>query len=323
MASQEKVYEVDLGLLKEEVRSGSKKGGNSTSSHQHDSTLREMLHDLGLLGEAKLEIDLGEDVELPEDIQIVARLLEDEEEGDEDELEVMDVDDEGDVESTETFDMPLDEVFEVDPKVLRTELHRIKRLVREAKSLADAKGGTDPMEASWGGKGNAKAGPKNQWGGKGSGKGNAFGGGSEKGDVYKVKLNSLKEMMRKEQRNNRALVSRLEEYRSAVETLREQLTDLNLFNAKLLYVNKLFQDKSVSPSKRRAMMESIDSAKSLREVKLIYKTLISSQKKDKQRLNESTHRTLGSSSRRVGRSSASNASSEVDRWAVLAGIKDK
>ena len=130
-------------------------------------------------------------------------------------------------------------------------------------------------------------------------------------------------MMRKERRNNRALVNRLKEYRGAVETLREQLTDLNLFNAKLLYVNKLFQDKSVSPTRRRSMMESIDSAKSLREVKLIYRTLTTSNNKNSKRLNESTKRTLGSSSRAVRRSSATTATTEVDRWAVLAGIKDK
>ena len=44
-------------------------------------------------------------------------------------------------------------------------------------------------------------------------------------------------MLRKEQEKNLALQEKLEKYRSAVETLREQLTDLNLFNAKLLYVN--------------------------------------------------------------------------------------
>jgi len=176
------------------------------------------------------------------------------------------------------------------------------------------------MESHFGGKGNAKAGSGNSFGGKAGKKGNAFGGGSEKGDVYKVKLNALAESLRKEQRKNRSLETRLDEYRGAIETLREQLTDLNLFNAKLLYVNKLFQDRSVPPAKRRTVMESIDSAKSLREVKLIYKTLTSTKQSSK-KLNESTARSLGSSSRSVGRSSAKATSTHSDRWATLAGIK--
>mgnify|MGYP001305972558 CR=1 FL=1 len=336
MASNEKIYEVDLSLLKEElsrtnlneVGDDEPEEADSDEAQNEEKELREMLSDLGLLQEDKIEIDLGEDVELPEDIQIVARLLADEEddlEGDlEIEDEVMDVEGDDD-EVIDDLDVSLDEVIEIDANVLKEELLRMKRLIREAKakSLADAKGGIDSKEASWGGSGHANAGLNHSYGGKGSGKGqNAFGGGTEKGDVYKVKLNSLKETLRKELRKNRTLETRLDEYRSAVETLREQLTDLNLFNAKLLYVNKLFQDKSVTPTRRRAMMESIDSAKSLREVKLIYKTLTGSPARGSKRLNESTKRTLGSSSRKVGRSSATSTNSEVDRWAILAGIKN-
>jgi len=335
MASNERIYEVDLGLLKEELSRGSlyevgdeepEEPDSDETDQSEEKQLKEMLRSLGLLNEDKIEIDLGEDVELPEDVQIVARLLQDEDEDLEADLElddeVMDVELDDDEVVEDDLDVSLDETFEINATVLKEELLRMKRLVREAKSLADAKGGTDSKEDSWGGKGNAKAGLKHAYGGKGSGKGNAFGGGTEKGDVYKVKLNALKETLRKELRKNRTLETRLDEYRSAVETLREQLTDLNLFNAKLLYVNKLFQDKSVTPTRRRSMMESIDGAKSLREVKLIYKTLTGSSARSSKRLNESTKRTLGSSSRRVGRSSATSSNSEVDRWAVLAGIKN-
>jgi hypothetical protein len=333
MRSNDKIYEVDLRLLKEEVAQASREEQDvhddmfESDDPEEEAGLREMLRSLGVLNEDKIEIDLGDEVELDPEIQIVARLLvdDDEEDGDlEIEDEVMDID-MGDEElEVEDEVESLDEVFDIDPIVLKEELKRIRKIVREAKSLADEKGGADAKEASWGGKGHANAGLKGgEWGGKGSGKGgNAFGGGSEKGDIYKVKLNSLKETLRKEQRKNRALMTRLSEYRGAVETLREQLTDLNLFNAKLLYVNKLFQDKSITPGKRRSMMESIDSAKSLREVKLIYKTLTSSPtNKKSRRLNESSARTLGSSSRAVGKSSATVASNEVDRWAILAGIK--
>ena len=350
MGLNETVYDVDLDLLREEMSSPKSKymdekahekdegygmeedmgekmfaDEGSEISDKDKKELKEMLVSLGLLKEDVIEIDLG-DLELPDDLMPVASVVreDDEEEGD---LEVMDAvedDEEGEESPLDGLDdadaEQLDEVIEIDPNVLRQELLRVRKLVREAKSLADAKGGVDSKESHFGGKGHANAGQKNQFGGKGSGKGNAFGGGSEKGDVYKVKLNALAEHLRKEQRRNRALEKRLDEYRGAVETLREQLTDLNLFNAKLLYVNKLFQDKSVAPGKRRSMMESIDAAKSLREVKLIYKTLTSA-KSDRSSLNESAARNLGSSSKSVGRSSATSANSEADRWATLAGIK--
>jgi hypothetical protein len=333
MASNEKVYEVDLALLREELdmeegrysmEEAEEEVEEAAHDAGHDDVVKEVLRDLGLLNEDKIEIDLGDDVELPEDIMLTARLVEDEDEGDDDlEVadEVMDVEeDEGEGEADDEAEVALDEVFEIDPDVLKEELNRIKRLVREAKSLADEKGGADSMEAHFGGSGHANAGQKHQFGGKSGKGGSAFGGGSESGDAHSVKINALAESLKKEQRKNRALQERLEEYRSAVETLREQLTDLNLFNAKLLYVNKLFQDKSVNPSRRKSMVESIDAAKSLREVKLIYKTLTSGNT-DAKRLNESTSRTLGSSSRPVGRSSATATNTEVDRWATLAGIK--
>lgn len=336
MASNEKVYEVDLALLREELEEGrysmeeaeeevEEAAHDAMEGAGHDDVVKEVLRDLGLLNEDKIEIDLGDDVELPEDVMLTARLVADEEADADADLEVadevMDVEeDDGDADEEADADAALDEVFEIDPNVLKEELNRIKRLVREAKSLADEKGGADSMEAHFGGAGHANAGQKHQFGGKAGKGGSAFGGGSESGDVHNVKINALAESLKKEQRKNRALQERLEEYRSAVETLREQLTDLNLFNAKLLYVNKLFQDKSVNPSRRKSMVESIDAAKSLREVKLIYKTLTSGNT-DAKRLNESTSRTLGSSSRPVGRSSATATNTEVDRWATLAGIK--
>ena len=103
------------------------------------------------------------------------------------------------------------------------------------------------------------------------------------------------------------------------------MTDLNLFNAKLLYVNKLLQNKDVSSSQKRSVVESIDRASSLKEVKLIYKTLTESFSKGGAGVLRESHvrRTLGSSSRMTSRASAETATAEVSRWATLAGIKEK
>ena len=125
-----------------------------------------------------------------------------------------------------------------------------------------------------------------------------------------------------EARKNQALKTKLAETDRANVTLREQLEEVNLFNAKLLYVNKLMQNRDLSPRQQRAIVESLDSAKSVREAKLLFTSLTESLKPKSGTVNEG--RILGSSSRstRSGSSPANlNESVEVDRWAILAGIK--
>jgi len=290
--------------------------------------LEEIMKSLGLeslLSEDKIEIDLG-DVELDPELQLIATLVADEEDegeeievGEEEEEEV-DMDEELPMDAPEE----LEEVFEIDERVLRSELARLRSRISEAKELVKIKGIKNDMAHSWGGKGDGKAGTKGAYGGTGKGGGDAWGGGTRGGDPLKVTLNKLSEAVKIERRKNRSLSKKLNEYRSAVETLREQLTDLNLFNAKLLYVNKLLQNKDIGSSQRRTVVESIDKAKSLREVRLVYKTLTESFRKASGGvLRESaTRRALGSSSSRTRRGSSQTASAEVNRWSVLAGIKE-
>jgi uncharacterized membrane protein YgcG len=342
-ANKDRLYEVDLDELAEmaaammaeedhdKVELEETEGGPDVEPQDEDDKLDEIMSILGLghLTEDKIEIDLG-DAELPDDIQLAARLVLD----DEDEEEV-EVEDDIEIEDEEEIELPdeggeledLDEVFDIDPEMLRSEIRRLKIGISEAKELAKLKGIKNDMADSWGGKGSSGTGVKGAYGGSGTGKAGvdgSYGGGKASGDPLKVTLNKLSEAVKNERRKNRSLANRLSEYRSAVETLREQLTDLNLFNAKLLYVNKLLQNKDVSSSQRKTVVESIDNAKSLREVKLVYKTLTESfSKGNGGALRESaTRRALGSSSRVAGRSSSDSAATEVNRWAVLAGINN-
>ena len=128
------------------------------------------------------------------------------------------------------------------------------------------------------------------------------------------------------------LNGKVAEYAKVVESLREQLTEMNLFNAKLLYVNKLVQDKNVTSEQRRGIVESLDGAKTLREVKLLYKGLTKSLKAantstKKGQISESAaRRSIGSSSRPAGTQSTQkshneNTDSTSNRWATLAGLK--
>lgn len=118
-----------------------------------------------------------------------------------------------------------------------------------------------------------------------------------------------------------------------VKELRSQLSDANLTNAKLLYVNKLFQtNEGLSVSQRNRIIDAFDSAKSLKEAKMLFVKLSDSlANRRKSAMNESVRsgRMLGGSGSRVGKpsgallnESAGNAESiEVERWQVLAGIR--
>tara|TARA_Y100000310_G_scaffold295461_1_gene326821 strand:- start:36 stop:1745 length:1710 start_codon:yes stop_codon:yes gene_type:complete len=128
-----------------------------------------------------------------------------------------------------------------------------------------------------------------------------------------------------ESRKTRALQKKLVEYKKAVTSLRDQLIEMNLFNAKLLYANKLMQNRNVTSKQQRAIVEALDNAKTLREAKLLYKSLTTSlNKRSGRTLSEGRiAKTLGSSSRSTRSANPVNNGNEVDRWAVLAGIANK
>ena len=111
------------------------------------------------------------------------------------------------------------------------------------------------------------------------------------------------------------------QYKQAVANLKSQLVEMNLFNAKLLYANKLMQNKNLTMKQQKAIVEALDNAKTLREAKLLFKSLTESlNRKSSKKLTEGSLRTLGSSSRSTRSAQPASNGVEVDRWAVLAGI---
>jgi hypothetical protein len=211
-----------------------------------------------------------------------------------------------------------DEWIEIDEGMLRREIAAMRKL-REAPDLLKVKGIAKDMADSWGGKGSGKS-------------GDDFGGGKRGKDPLSMRdkdLNvqsenrKLRKIATKELRNNRNLTSKLTEAMGAVSELQSQLKEMNLFNAKLLYANKLLQNKNMSTRQMRSIVEALDNARSLREVKLLFKTMTESisSKKSGDSLTESTvRRAVGSSSRPTRSASADNSNTEIDRWATLAGL---
>jgi hypothetical protein len=68
------------------------------------------------------------------------------------------------------------------------------------------------------------------------------------------------------------------EYKKVCNFLKRNLQEVNLFNSKLLYTNKLLQATELSSKQRIGVIEAFDRAQSLREVELVYKSLSESLK---------------------------------------------
>jgi len=209
----------------------------------------------------------------------------------------------------------MDEVYEIDESALRREIRRLRRLREQAESEA--------VEVV-----------------------DSFGGGDEDGDVIvdvdpDDLLNALADELgevpppavesRQRRRRRRAAPRRAKgniqeraKFRKALRenaALKRQLSEMNLFNAKLLYVNKLMQNRNVTHEQKRAIVEALDNAKTIREAKLVYQGLSRSLKKKSTLKEGAARRVLGSASKSTRRSGTSlNESGVTDRWATLAGI---
>lgn len=116
----------------------------------------------------------------------------------------------------------------------------------------------------------------------------------------------------------------LQEKRNA-NRMKQQLMEMNLFNAKLLYANKLMQNKELTVKQQKAIVEALDNAKTLREAKLLYDSLSESMTRranGSRNLNEGMVRPMGSSSKSTRSAAPANQSGiDSDRWSVLAGLK--
>ena len=114
----------------------------------------------------------------------------------------------------------------------------------------------------------------------------------------------------------------LNEAIKTIKTLKHELNEINLFNAKLMYVNKIFKARNLSESQKTKVISAFDRSTSVKEVENTFRTLsesISAAPK-KSSLKES----VGFASKAMGNAPARpivEADAFVTRWQQLAGIK--
>jgi hypothetical protein len=330
-----------LGMLKE-IKDMSRRKDRSAFRRlfeelAQDEGLREQEEEIAVEDE---ELEVEEEIPATEEVDVAAATgaLEDlgaalgldvevEAEGEEEEVEVEE--EEGVELELEEGDM--EEMYEISETAIRRELRRMRRLREQEEGRAAE---ADPALAH---------------------------GGEDEGDVFidvdeETLLNALADELgdpavpeptvesrrrrvrrsaRRSRRFNEARSSRRKSTRRASRAsvspalkenvrLKKQLQEMNLFNAKLLFANKLMQNRGLSTKQQRAIVEALDKASTIKEAKLLYQTLSKSlQRRSGRTLSEGSSRLLSSSSRSTRSAAPAKSGVEVDRWAVLAGLNNK
>ena len=111
---------------------------------------------------------------------------------------------------------------------------------------------------------------------------------------------------------------------SKVNNLTKRLDESNLLNAKLIHANKLLRLEGLTKAQQAMVIDRLDEAQNLREVRLISESLLKAFAGSKNSVNESVRRPSGSASRTSQSGATSqtlNEGLETARWAVLVGIK--
>jgi hypothetical protein len=90
----------------------------------------------------------------------------------------------------------------------------------------------------------------------------------------------------------------LEEAYAAIAELRNELNEINLLNAKLLYTNKIFKAKNLTESEKIKVLNTFDKAETVKEVKLVFETLTESFKATTAKKNP-IKESLGSASKTI------------------------
>ena len=114
------------------------------------------------------------------------------------------------------------------------------------------------------------------------------------------------------------------EMEETINELRNELNEVNLLNAKLLYTNKIFKAKNLTESEKIKVLNTFDKAETVKEVKLVFETLTESFKATTAKKNP-IKESLGSASKTISTATPKQPIIEANeafaRMQRLAGLK--
>jgi hypothetical protein len=130
----------------------------------------------------------------------------------------------------------------------------------------------------------------------------------------------LDEIKRKDDKKKKEDKDEMKEAIDTIEALRNELNEVNLLNAKLLYVNKIFKAKNLNESQKLKVIAQFDKATTAKEAKTIFESMNAAiAKAKKSTLKES----IGFASKAAGvapKKPIVEVNETVSRWQMLAGI---
>lgn len=274
--------------------------------------LRDMIQDAiravmggeaGVAGDEEMDMDMG-----------------DEEGGEEEEFN-LDVEDEEEKPKKKSKEEELDELFAL--------YERKKKEKEELDERAKYKGGKKEKELdeAYDKKANAPFG----LGKKKDKIGAPYGAAGDKksglNGAYKNKLSMKLNEKVKDVDEAKKKEEELEEAINVIKSLRSQLNEVNLLNAKLIYVNKLFKASNLTENQKVNVVNSFDKAQTLTEAKNIYEVLKNTVKTSKvsSKTTLKEHKSFASSI--VGGTTAKSpiisTDDQITRMQQLAGIIQK
>jgi len=124
--------------------------------------------------------------------------------------------------------------------------------------------------------------------------------GGNKGDVPAAKRGDKKDTAEEEgvedyKKKVKKMEEELKEAYATLATVKSDLNEVNLLNAKLLYTNKIFKAKNLTESQKVKVLNAFDKASTVKETKLVFETLSEGLKEtSKSHVNESLKTSLAS-----------------------------
>jgi len=154
---------------------------------------------------------------------------------------------------------------------------------------------------------------------------------TEQKDEDKEKAKAIKDLQERADKlakNNAILRENREKYMKVINHLKTKVNETNLSNAKLLYTNKILNSDSLNERQKNKVADAISRADTVEEAKVIYETLqgaveSSRSKRQPKSLSEAVSRRSSAFMPRRTQNLQETKNPEMDRWAILAGIKDK
>jgi hypothetical protein len=121
---------------------------------------------------------------------------------------------------------------------------------------------------------------------------------------------------------NSDLEEELTQALATIDELRSSIQEVNLLNAKLLYMNKVFKGTNLTESQKIDVVKTFDKAESAKEAKLVYESMITTFTK-KAETKSNIKESVGFASKAVGMITNSNAKvietdAQYNRWEKLA-----